>query len=162
MSNGRINITGPNTPNRFSLYDKIPVGKGNGYQGALTGNWKNSALSNTYFGEENLQTVHTSIRQGVYNKSNGRFQIGPQNLDTLKIIMRSIYLQHSVNRPDAIIDQVKALNKLVLDYCIPQVMGEAEAYIKYRNDVSFLATPMQRPAYMSSAGSNTLNMKSWF
>ena len=31
---------------------------------------------------------------GVYKSSGGRFRIGYQNEDTLKIIMRSIFLQH--------------------------------------------------------------------
>ena len=161
-TNGRINITGPNTADQFSLYDKIPTGNSQGYHGALTGNWQNTNLSNIYFSGENIQNVHDTIRQDVYDKSNGRLQVGPQNTDTLKIIMRSIYLQHATNQPNDIKGQLKALNKLVLGYCIPQVTGEAEAYIKYRNDVSHLATPIQRPAYMSSAGSNTLNMKKWF
>ena len=161
-SNGRVDITGPNTGNIFSLYDKIPVGNIAGYRDALVGNWQNTTLSNAYFSGENIQNVHQSLRQGVYNKSNGRFVIGPQNLDTLKIIMRSIYLQHSVNRPTGLKNQIKALNQMVLDYCIPQVTGEAEAYIKYRNDVSYLPEPIQRPAYVSSAGSNTLELKKWF
>jgi len=161
-TNGRINITGPNTADQFSLYDKIPTGNSQGYDGALTGNWQNTQLSNIYFSAENIQNVHDTIRQRVYDKSNGRLQVGPQNIDTLKIIMRSMYLQNATNRPNDIKGQLKALNKLVFDWCIPQVTGEAEAYIKYRNDVSHLSTPIQRPAYMSSAGSNTLNMKKWF
>ena len=39
-TNGRINITGPNTADQFSLYDRIPIGNGGGYRDALTGNWK--------------------------------------------------------------------------------------------------------------------------
>jgi hypothetical protein len=161
-TNGRIDITGPNTADLFSLYDKIPIGNVQEYRGALTGTFKNTKLSDIYFSGGNIQNVHDAIRQGVYDKSNGRLQVGAQNTDTLKIIMRSMYLQHSVNRMHDIKGQLKALNKLVLDWCIPQVTGEAEAYIKYRNDVSHLATPMQRPAYMSSAGSNSLEMKQWF
>ena len=161
-TNGRINITGPNTADQFSLYDKIPVGHVGGYRDALTGNWQNSFLSNIYFSEKNIKNVHNAIRQGVYEQSNGRLQVGPQDKDALKIVMRSIFLQHSRNQPNDIKGQLKALNKLVFDWCIPQVTGEAEAYIKYRNDVSHLSTPIQRPAYMSSAGSNTLNMKKWF
>ena len=161
-TNGRINITGPNTADQFSLYDRIPIGNGGGYRDALTGNWKNTTLSNLYFSSENIQNIHNALRQGVYENSNGRLQVGPQNFDTLKIIMRSIYLQHAMNQPNNIKEQLKALNKLVLDFCIPQVTGEAEAYIKYRNDVSHLPTPIQRPAYMSSAGSNSLEMKKWF
>ena len=161
-TNGRINIMEPNTANRFSLYDKIPVGKSSGYREALTGNWQNTQLSTIYFSGTNITNIQNKIRQGVYTKSNGLFQIGPQDSDTLKIIMRSIYLQYAKNKPNEIKEQVKTLNQLVLNYCIPQVIGEAEAYIKFRSDVSHLPTPLDLPTYISTAGNNELNMKPWF
>ena len=97
---------------------------------------------------------------GVYKTSNGRFQIGYQNEDTLKIIMRSIYLQHASNLPTNITQQVEALNKLVTDYCIPQICGEATGYIKYKNDVSTLVVPIERPT--STYSNTTLELKPWF
>ena len=109
-----------------------------------------------------MQIVHNAIRAGVHKKSNGRYIIGKQNVDTLKIIMRSIYLQHARNKPCNITDQIEGLNQLVLDYAVPQVLGEVESYVKYKHDVSTLAVPMQRPAHMSTAGSNTLELKPFF
>ena len=119
-------------------------------------------LSQLYFSKENIQIVHNGLRAGVHKQSNGRYIIGKQNIDTLKIIMRSIYLQHSRNKPCNITEQIEELNQLVLDYAIPQVMGEVESYVKYKHDVSTLAVPMQRPAHMSTAGSNSLELKPFF
>ena len=52
-------------------------------------------LSDTFFSSQNIQLLQNSIRAGVYNMSNGKFTIGPQDCDTLKIIMRSIFLQYA-------------------------------------------------------------------
>ena len=87
--------------------------------------------------------------------------IGEQDVDTLKVIMRSIFFQHSAHLSDNIMGQVQELNKLVLDYCVPQVYGEAEGYMKYKHDISTLAVPMQRPA-AASYKTKTLEQKPWF
>jgi len=160
--NGRVHILGSNAPDPFSLYDKIPVRQNTTYKNALQGNWTTSPLSNAFFNKDNIQHIQDSLRKGVYNLSKGRYMISPQNEDTLKIIMRSVFLQSSVNLPTNITGQIAALNQLVLNYAIPQVCGEAEAYIKYKSDVSNLAVPLDAPTYVSTAGQNTLELKPWF
>lgn len=160
-SNGRVDILGDNVMDRFQLYDKIPVAGGdNYYKTAMTGNWSNNLLSSTFFSKENMQIVQNGIRAGVHNKSNGRFLIGEQDEDTLKMIMRSIYLQNAKNLPNQIKEQVNALNNMVLDYAIPQVMGEAIGYVKFKNDSSMMYNVMDRPS--STYRNNTLEWKKWF
>ena len=159
--NGRVKILGSQEKNQFDLYDKIPISDNSSFRDALTGTWETSELSNTYFSSQNIQTLQNGIRQGVYDKSNGIYMIGQQDVDTLKVIMRSIFIQHSAHLSDNIMGQVQELNKLVLDYCIPQVYGEAEGYMKYKHDISTLAVPMQRPA-AASYKTKTLEQKPWF
>jgi len=161
-ANGRVNLIQPNTAKQFSLYDKIPIGKSTPFLNALKGQQDVTQLSLVYFSKENIQIVHNAIRSGVHQKSRGRFTIGNQNIDTLKIIMRSIYLQNAVNDTCKITEQIQALNKMVADFSIPQILGEVESYVKYKVDVSTLAVPLARPAYMSTAGSNTLELKPFF
>ena len=96
----------------------------------------------------------------AYDVAVARFLIGKQDEAPLKMIMRSIFLQNSKNLPNNITQQIKQLNKLVLDYAIPQVMGEAIGYVKYKNDSSMMYTPMQRPT--STYYNNTLELKPWF
>jgi len=143
--NGRVDILGPNLPDPFSLYDKIPVSQTTSYKDALQGNWTKSPLSCAFFSAENIQIIQNGIRAGVYKSSKGRYTVAPQNEDTLKIIA-----------------QIAALNKLVIDYAVPQVRGEAEGYIKYRNDVSTLAVPLSSPVYTSQKGQYPLELKPWF
>ena len=76
-------------------------------------------------------------------------------------IMRSIFLQYSENRERNIPDQVKALNDQVLAYAVPQVLSEAEAYIKYRHDVSTLVVPIDLPI-QSDTNDKQLLLKKWF
>jgi len=161
-ANGRVNILNmPNTSSVFSLYDKIPIDeKVTSYRKALTGNLESNVLSRAFFSAKNIILLQNSIIAGVLKNSNGRFQIGFQDEDTLKIIMRSIFLQHSSNLPTNITQQIAALNNLVTEYCIPQICGEADAYIKYKNDVSTLSVPLQRP--VSTYQNNVLETTNFF
>ena len=160
-ANGRVNILGYNPYARFLMHDKIPTQqKDTEYREALTGNWQDNTLSTTFFSAANIRIIQNGIKAGVYKKSNGRFKIGDQDESVLKIIMRSVYLSNAANLPDNIPQQVGALNKIVLDYSVPQVFNEAESYIKYKNDVSTLAVPIQNP--LPTRRWNVLEMKPWF
>ena len=113
--NGRINIAGDNTMKRFELYDKIPINEReneNFNSSALTGNWENSILSNAFFSGENISIIQNAIRAGVHAKTNGRYLISNQDIDTIKIIMRAIYLQHCKNLPTNITEQIQELNTI--------------------------------------------------
>jgi len=162
-SNGRVHITGPNndTPFHLALYDKIPPKQSSSFRDAMNGNWEDSHLSRAYFSKENVQILQNGIRAGVYNKSNGKYLIGPQDEDVLKIIMRSIFLQHSANLPNKIKEQIRELNKLVIDYAVPQVYGESEGYIKYKQDASEMYIPLSLPT-SSDFKHTSLQLKKWF
>tara|TARA_B000000557_G_scaffold193543_1_gene158980 strand:- start:806 stop:1291 length:486 start_codon:yes stop_codon:yes gene_type:complete len=157
QGNGRINVLDNNMNNVFSLYDKIPVNDKMGYRDAMKGNWIRSRLSNLYFSAENIQIIQNAIRAGVYKKSNNQYIIAPQNEDTLKIIMRSIFLQNSSNMLNNITAQIIDLNDIVVNYCVPKLLGEAKGYIKYKEDISNLAVPINRP--ISTYNSKTLERK---
>jgi hypothetical protein len=158
--NGRVNILGFNPFARFQMHDKISTQRDTSYRAALTGNWQDTPLSCAFFSAGNVRILQNGIKAGVHKKSNGRFQIADQDEDTLKIIMRSVFLQHATNQPTNITGQISALNKIVLDYSVPQVLSEAQSYVKYKNDVSTLVVPIQRP--VSTYSSQTLEFKKWF
>ena len=160
--NGRVNILQPDPNIQFSLYDKISHdSKITNYRDPLKGNWKDSSLSLAFFSAPNIQALQNGIRAGVHKLSKGQFTISPQCTDTLKIIMRSVFLSYSANKPDDIALQIQALNKIVLDYCIPQVHGEAQGYMKYLEDASTLVVPIDRPVQVD-VNDKTLSEKFWF
>lgn len=161
FNNGRVDIKSPDTCDLFNMYDKIPAHQCTTYRNALEGQWDTNSLSDTYFSKDNIQHLQNQIRQGVYDKSNGQYTIGEQDCDTLKIIMRSIYLQYSANMNTKIQDQIEALNQMVLNYSIPQVFSEAKGYLKYLTDASTMYTPIAHPV-MPKENDKQLPLKPWF
>ena len=161
FNNGRVNIKSPNTIELFKMYDKIPAHQCSTFRNPTEGLWSETVLSRVFFSKENIQLLQNGIRSGVYKKSNGQYVIGEQDCDSLKIVMRSVFLTYSVNQPNNIREQVGSLNQMVLNFCIQQVYGEAQGYLKYINDVSTLAIPIAHPV-MSSTSDKLLEFKSWF
>jgi len=160
-SNGRVNIFAPKTTDLFQMYDKIPVNQCATFRHPTEGLWDNTKLSEAFFSGKNICTIQNGIRVGVYKRSDGRFLISNQDEDTLKIIMRSVFLQHSANQLTNVKEQVMQLNKIVWDYCIPQIYGEAQGYQQYIVDASTMYTPID-PPIMTDNNDKELILKPWF
>jgi len=160
-SNGRVDINGPKTTDLFQMYDKIPVNQCATFRNPTEGIWDNTDLSKTFFSQNNITIIQNGIRAGVFKKSNDQYIISDQDGDTLKIIMRSIFLQHATNQPTSIQQQVTQLNTLVLDYAVQQVYSEAIGYYKYLDDAGNMYKPMD-PPIMSQNRDKQLELKPWF
>ena len=160
-TNGRVDIKTPNTSDLFKMYDKIPANQCVTFRNPTEGLWDDTSLSIAFFSKENIQILQNGIRAGVYKKSNGQYTIGPQDCDSLKIIMRSVFLQHAANQVNNIPEQINQLNKMVLNYCIEQVYSEAQGYMKYIDDASTLVVPIAHPI-MADNTDRQLLLKSWF
>jgi hypothetical protein len=161
VNNGRVDIKSPNTSTLFEMYDKIPANQCVTFRNPTEGLWTDTYLSQTFFSQQNIQIIQNGIRAGVYHKSNGQYTIGSQDCDSLKIVMRSVYLQHAANQPNNITQQVAELNKIVLNYCIQQVYSEAQGYMKYLDDASTLVVPIAHPI-MADNTDRELEFKGWF
>jgi hypothetical protein len=160
-NNGRVDIKSPDTSNLFAMFDKIPANQCATFRNPTEGLWDETYLSKAFFSQENIQMLQNGIRSGVYERSNGQYLIAPQDCDSLKIIMRSVYLQYSANQPFNVTQQIEELNKIVLNYCIQQVYGEAQGYLKYIDDASTLVVPIAHPV-MANNTDRTLELKTWF
>ena len=161
VNNGRVDIKSPNTSTLFEMYDKIPANQCVTFRNPTEGLWTDTDLSQVFFSQQNIQILQNGIRAGVYHRSNRQYIIGPQDCDSLKIIMRSVYLQHAANQPNNVTQQVAELNKIVLNYCIQQVYSEAQGYIKYLDDASTLVVPIAHPI-MADNTDRELEFKTWF
>jgi hypothetical protein len=161
VNNGRVNIKSPDTSALFKMYDKIPANQCVTFRNPTEGLWNETPLSQAFFSQENIQIIQNGIRSGVYKRSNGQYVIGDQDCDSIKIIMRSVFLQYSANKPSSIPQQIIELNNIVLNYCIQQVYSEAQGYMKYIDDVSTLAVPIAHPVQASN-NDRQLELKSWF
>lgn len=161
LNNGRINLNAPNTSKLFEMYDKIPCKEQVSFRNATFGIWENSPLSDAFFSKENMKILQNGIRAGVYQKSDESHIICEQDYDTLKIIMRSIFLENAKNAPNNIRGQIHELNHLVLNYCIDQIMIEIKGYTTYLKDITSMHVPIDRPK-MSNVKHKDLQMKNWF
>jgi len=159
--NGRVNILEPNPEIQFKMQERLAVkNKATEFREALDGIWESNVLAQVFFSGENVQIIQNGLRAGVYKKSEYRFVVAPQNIDTLKVIMRSIYLQYAEHYADNITGQVERLNQLVLDYAIPSVFNEAVGYVKYCQDQSSLVVPLER-AQQHDREYKQLKLKPW-
>ena len=162
FSNGRIDIEGPSPSAQFALFDKMPISSQcTSFTDAMTGNWIDTPMSLAFFSNKNMQIIQNGIRAGVYNESGGKYDIGPQDCDSLKMIMRAIYLESAMNQPTNITEQIASLNGLVCNWCTPRLISEARAYINYKRDVSNMYTLIPPPTLSTMKG-KTLELKPWF
>ena len=116
-------------------------------------------VSSLFFSRHNIDTLQSAIRYSVYKRSQNKHIIDNQSENDLMVVMRSIYLQYSKNLPYDIIEQVKRLNSMVLDYCVPNILREVNQYHNYTNDISSLPIPLEHAKNMSSKGTKINHMK---
>lgn len=168
-SNGRVDVREPQLPpehsnlrGKLTMQDRMPANQCATLRDATIGLWDRSTLSDLFFSAKNMQILQNGIRAGVYELSNGRYVVGPQDCDALSTVMRSVFLQHAVNLPQDITGQIAALNAMVLDYCIKAVYGEAKGYMKYVDDVSTLVVPMALPMLERQKDKTNYKMPGWF
>ena len=162
--NGRINLMElPDSQTRFQMYEKIAVrNKATEYRDAVTGVIEDNLLSKVFFSEGNIQILQNGLRAGVHRMSKEKFVIPPQNINSLQIIMRSMYMQYAEHsNTESITSQVEKLNHLVLDYVVPTLYNETMGYMKYLEDQSTLVQPMER-AKLVDRDYKQLELKKWF
>lgn len=129
----------------------------NNFKGdAIKGNFNKNCLNDVFFSDDNIEALQTGMRNMVLNATEGREVIGRQSDIELKIIMKAIYLEYGKNLNDNILDQVKDLNKKVLDYAVPRILVQIKQYKTYVRDASNVHVPMDRSVNVSNKGSKTL------
>ena len=161
--NGRVNLLERPSPDVvIKMQERIAVkNKATDYQEAISGSWESNVLSQAYFSAKNVQILQNAIRAGVYQLSGNKYVVAPPNIDTLKIIMRSTYLQYAEHYPTNITEQIQKLNQIVLDYAIPDTLNSARSYIRYLEDQSTLVVPLELPLNHDRQYKQ-LELKPWF
>lgn len=158
QANGRVDLLG-HTP--IALFDAIPVdSKPTPYLNATQGGWYDTPLSIAFFSEENVGSLQNQLRYSIYKKTGKTIAI--QDYDTLKSIMRGVFLTTSRNLAGDIKGQIACLNGHVLDAACTSVLSGLASYTAYIRDVSTMAVPMQLPTLSSTKGQDPLEFKRWF
>jgi hypothetical protein len=129
---------------------------------ATAGIVQRTPLSDLFFSAENINALQEGLRYRIYVESGNQYVIGRQSDTELKIVMRSIFLDYARHGQDKLIEQVRELNKRVLDWVVPEVLTNVKQYYKYRQDASTMPMPMERSPLMTSKGTRTLELKRFF
>ena len=122
----------------------------------IKGNFEKNCVNDLFFSQTNIDALQTGLRNLVSNKTQGKHSIGPQSESELMIIMRGMYLEYGVNLQTDVVQQVKDLNKKVLDYSVPRILVDLEQYEKYVEDASQVHVPMERSTNVSNKGNKIL------
>ena len=152
---GRVNIDENSTAETYKLFEE---NTNNGYNNAIGNIQSKNILSDTFFSKQNMQILQNMIRKNVWLKTNKKHIISEQSEENLIIIMRSIYFQHSKNNMCNIAEQIKTLDKLVVDWCVPHIITEIDQYVGFRKEISNNVEPLEYGKYMSNAGTKSLNL----
>ncbi len=140
-----------------SQFDRTPYQRETVFsQTALHGIQLDTCLARLFFSALNIDALQQGIRYMVWKKSCKKHVIGRQSEDELKIVMRSIYLQHSVNKDQEVVKQVRDLNTIVIATCVTRILSELAQYLGYVRDASQLPTYMDRGMSTSVKGDKTL------
>tara|TARA_Y100000389_G_C17050475_1_gene312509 strand:- start:73 stop:552 length:480 start_codon:yes stop_codon:yes gene_type:complete len=155
-NNGRVDISSYKNLTSYKFFDEQYNNHDFQKQGIKNIHVENK-VSSLFFSRHNIDTLQSGIRYSVYKRS--KHIIDNQSENDLMVIMRSIYLQYSKNLPYDIVEQVKRLNSMVLDYCVPNILREVNQYNNYTNDISSLPIPLEHAKNMSSKGTKINHMK---
>uniref|UniRef100_A0A6C0BVQ1 Minor capsid protein P8 central region domain-containing protein n=1 Tax=viral metagenome TaxID=1070528 RepID=A0A6C0BVQ1_9ZZZZ len=122
----------------------IVINKDN-QQTSVKGIIENTALSDIFFSDLNFDVIQKTIRYNVFNATEN--VVSEQSKNELYIIMRSIMLQYGNFRVSSenLLNEIRELNKRVVDYCSQNVVSNVTQYLGYIKDIEKLPTPMDRP-----------------
>ena len=155
--NGRVNTI---TNNDFNL-SKQYIPNTEDANNITSRTYGTNCVSDLYFSDKNIDILQKGLKNKVYTDSNGNYLIGRQSDTELKIIMRSIYFQYGKNNPENIIEQVRELNRLVLEWSVPQIITNIKQHNSYRQDISTLPMPLERAQLTTQKGTRILEIKSF-
>jgi hypothetical protein len=155
-ANGRVVDINSKHKKQYPLFEQKNNNKNSFKCNVLTGIQEQSELSLKFFSNENIQNIQNLIRYTVYLKTDKKHNISQQSDLDLKVIMRSIYLQHSANLKYYIDKQINFLNKIVVDWSYPRIVNEIDQYVGYVQSLEKLPVPLEHPVNLSSSGTKTL------
>ncbi len=153
IKNGRVNIMGkPVSRTQFPLFQESSRGDTTYKNEALKSILGKSKIHNLFFSKTNIDNIQAIIRKEVWLQSSQKHKIARQSDNELKIVMRSIFLQNGQHQCNEILKQLKELNQIVVEYCVPNILSNIELYLGYKKELSYLPIPPPHPKNMSNSG----------
>jgi hypothetical protein len=159
--NGRIDLISPLPVMELPQYKRPAMDNSSFAAEAILGQKQRNNLSDIFFSTTNIDALQEGIRYRVYVETKGVHVIGRQSDTELKVVMRSMYLQHAKHNNRPVVEQVRVLNKHVLDWVVPEVVSNLQQYIVYKRDASTLPMPLEHAQLSTMKGTRVLELKSF-
>ena len=103
-------------------------------------------VTNVFFSKQNKAALQKRMKYEVYQQFNNTI-ISDQSDEELFIIMRSMLLQYGNLLNPNTIEEVKKLNKYVLDFAVKRIIAELIQYTGYINEIDSTPNLMPLPDY---------------
>ena len=104
-------------------------------------------MSNLFFSDINIKSIQWTIRYRIFQEKDKKISF--QSRNELFVIMRSIYLQYanSIVNSKEMLENLKTLNKMVVDYTVKNVGDQLDQYDNYITKISTAPIPLAHPSY---------------
>ena len=115
----------------------------------ITGKY-NTILSDCFYSEENIEIINKQLILAVFNKTNSKYKICNQKIENILIIMTFIWENYSRNLDYDITNQIRKLNRMVVNEMLPKVLTNLEQQYEYienydrieNNNINLLDLPI--------------------
>lgn len=123
---------------------------------------KATPLNEVFFSSANIDKLQKDISEQVRMMSGGKYSIGPQDEQQLKLIMRSYYLMYGQNNAANVAAELEDLNRRVVGYAAGKIYSEVDFHDFYLKDLQQFPDPIANPTNVGVYGTRTGELKSFF
>ena len=133
----------------FNKYSKKISKQNPDYQGYL--------LNELFFSQKNIEIIQRQIILNIYKETNNKYTIPFQNSKSIEVVMKYIFNEQAKHLPYGITEQIRNLNKKIVDELTPMIIINIDVKIKYLKDINSPPPVNQLPINVHSAGNKTLS-----
>lgn len=110
-----------------------------------------------FYSPDNIKRIQKMIKEEVTKRTFGKFKLmADQREEDVLVVMRGVYLGNTKFLPNQIVRQVKLLNKLVIDFVVPDIITNIKQAYSYIEDINKPLEPIMRPLNVNNAGRKLL------
>jgi hypothetical protein len=162
QNNGRINLVDRQIYPEYQMFHEKKEGLNEFKNEAVKSILQKNPLSDVFFSKQNIDYLQNKIVQTVYELTNGQHRIGRQSDIELEIVMRSIYLQFSLNQSSNLREQIRQLDEKVIAEVCPGIITAVKQYLQYKQDITNMPKPIELPITETIKGEKSLQLPPWF
>jgi hypothetical protein len=138
-----------NHPSDFNTPMKKVLGRGK------TTGCDEQIMKNTFFSQMNIDYINNMIMKTVYNNSCEKYIIRKQKSAHLFQVMESIWEDHAQHMLTGQKEQIRILDKLVIDFCVDTIIEEIKTRTLYLRDKFAPPVTLPDPINDSTAGTKS-------